>query len=162
MRKGNSDSYYDNEKSKEDDKNHESNLQDENNKQAITSDMENDLREVVESMVPSDQSLFSVVFNSSYLKKQNDITSKRKLDDVEEDDIYDNFEVVSIKDSTLIVGETDIRSKFLWNWNGLTSSPKVNVEEVTSILITSEQKNKNYANESFMGVNSLEKLCESI
>ncbi|CAG8736628.1 6614_t:CDS:2, partial [Funneliformis caledonium] len=43
-------------------------------------------------------------------------------------------------------------SKFLWNWNGLTSSPKVNIEEVTSISITSEQKNKNYANESFMGV----------
>ncbi|CAI2201986.1 11002_t:CDS:2, partial [Funneliformis geosporum] len=61
-----------------------------------------------------DQSIFLQESEESVVnlpQKQIDITPKRKLDDVEEDDdIYDNFEIV-ISDIILIVRKTDVRVK---------------------------------------------------
>ncbi|CAG8448307.1 1222_t:CDS:10 [Funneliformis mosseae] len=133
---------------------------------------------------------------SPFSQKQNDITPKRKPEDVEEeDDIYYNFEVTT-QDSTLIAEETDVRlrmegwrkkSKYVsaihkqdllrYNIIDTIGSSATNarrlfeniwetmviaMEEVPSISITKDDKIKNYTKELFMGVNSLEKLRETI
>ncbi|CAI2183745.1 7720_t:CDS:2 [Funneliformis geosporum] len=130
-----------------------------------------------------DQSIFLVGSNSSHLQKQIDITPKRKLDDVEEDDdIYDNFEIV-ISDIILIVRKTDVRVK-MEEWlccattliDTISSSATnarclfediwdtmvIAMEEVTSISITKDDKIKNCAKESSWMWGETALKCSSI
>ncbi|CAG8669864.1 9312_t:CDS:10 [Funneliformis caledonium] len=108
---------------------------------------------------------------SPFSQKQNDMTPKRKPEDVEEeDDIYYKphrtapsswrkqillrYNIID----TIGSSATNARRLFEDIWETMV----IAMEEVPSISITKDDKIKNYTKELFMGVNSLEKLREAI